>query len=186
MWLQLSFTPPLGFSESGHIVDKSTPSEKVGRRKKSTGPAFHETCLSFCRLLTSVMTFIMFYWFWCDFLFLSRMVWSSNSSKAMALPAISVFLTHTHVLSITYTQTHIISVSVEFPNIENKTAISGTIIGPSLKALEFSTVPRMHMRRDATHTDLHVVQSPLPLRTCKVHPLCLTVILKVLFFCALC
>lgn len=30
MWLQLRFTPPLGFSESGHIVDKSTPSDKMG------------------------------------------------------------------------------------------------------------------------------------------------------------
>lgn len=184
MWLQLSFTPPLGFAESGHIVDKSTPSEKVGRRegekkkRKQGQHSMKSDCLS-AGFFPSVMTFIMFYWFSCYFLFSSRMAWS----KAMAPSTISVFLTHTHVFSVTYTQTHIVPASVEFPNIGNKTAISRTIIGPWLKALEVSTIPRMHMKKDARHTDLHVVQSPPPppLRTRSVHPLHTVFSLKGLF-----
>ena len=129
MWLQLRFSPPLGFSESGHIVDKSTPSEKVERREiNRTGDcqlSMRHACFS-AAFFASVMTF-MFYWFSCYFPFLSRMAWSNSSDKAMFLSVISVFLTHTHVLSIAYIQTHITLVSVEFPNRGNKAEISRTI-----------------------------------------------------------
>ena len=73
------------------------------------------------------------------------MAGGNRGNKATVPSAVSVALTPTHVLSITDTQTRIILGSVEFPNIGNKITISRAIVGPSLEALELSTVRRVLM-----------------------------------------
>lgn len=102
--------PAPRISESGHTVDKSTPSEKVGsRERKKTGKRYqHPTKHAYISgaFFASVVPCIMFYWFPFDFPVLSRIASSSNSNKAMCLSVTSVCLTHTRSRHHIHPNTH--------------------------------------------------------------------------------
>lgn len=95
--------PAPRISESGHTVDKSTPSEKVGsRERKKTGKRYqHPTKHAYISgaFFTSVVPCIMFYWFPFDFPVLSRIASSSNSNKAICLSVSHICLSYPHTCS---------------------------------------------------------------------------------------
>lgn len=109
----IKFHPSPRISESGHIVDESTPSEKVGCRegkKQSRDASILQNMLTFlepsslqwCLVLCSI-DFHVISQFWAEWL-------QATTAIKQCICQSHLSVLPTHVLAITYTQTHIILV----------------------------------------------------------------------------